>query len=204
MAEKYSTEELCKVLASFTNNVSGLSLIPSEHIDIYWINTIMPSMLNLKIKYPKISNFTEYIVNTYFAGNFPTNLWNHYSTIGNRTNNHVEAYNLRLKKWLSAKSPNIYKAVEVLQREEVNSALRYQRANSEDSKVNKPPYRNHLDIKKEAQLNICKDLLRENSISLDIYIEKILNFYDFNRDSNRLQDSSSESDDLSTDESEGE
>ena len=43
------------------------SLIPPEHIDVYWINTIMPSMLNLKIKYPKISNFNEYIVNTYFV-----------------------------------------------------------------------------------------------------------------------------------------
>ena len=38
-------------------------------------------MLYLKIKYPKTSNFTEYIVNTYFEGNFPTNLCNHYSTI---------------------------------------------------------------------------------------------------------------------------
>ena len=75
----------------------------------------------------------------------------------------------------------------------------YERANSLDTKINKPPYRRHLDIKKEAELNLCQNLLKDKSITLEVYIEKILSFYDFHRKKEKEQDS--ESDDLSTDSS---
>ena len=82
-------------------------------------------MSQLKIKYAKIQGFTEYVLNTYFEGSFPLHVWNHFLTIGNRTNNHVEGYNVKLKKFIGAKAPNIFKAIEVFQKEKVNSALKY-------------------------------------------------------------------------------
>ena len=120
-------------------------------------------------------------------------------TVGNRTNNHVEGYNLRLKKFILSKAPNIYKAIEVFQKEEVNSALKYERANNPDPKINKPPYRRHLDIAKEAELKICQSLLKEGSISLEVYAEKVIGFYEFYRKPEKESDS--ESDELSTDSS---
>ena len=43
--------------------------------------------------------------------------WNHFDTVGPKTNNHVEGYNLGLKKEDDhEKSPNIYKAEDIPQR----------------------------------------------------------------------------------------
>ena len=76
--------------------------------------------------------------------------------------------------------------------------MKYQRANNLDPKVNKPPYRRHLDVTKEAELKICQSLLKEKAITVEVYIEKILGFYDFHRQKEKEPDS--ESDELSTDE----
>ena len=65
-------------------------------------------MTQLTYKYKKLQGFTEYVINNYFEGSFPQKYWNHFLTIGNRTNNHVEGYNLKLKKFIGAKSPNIF------------------------------------------------------------------------------------------------
>ena len=138
------------------------------------VNTIMPDMTQLRYKYKKIEGFTEYVLNNYFEVNFLIKYWNHFLTVG-----------------------NIYKAIEVFQKEEVNSALKYERANNPDPKINKPPYRRNLDIAKEAELKICQSLLKEGSISLEVYVEKVIGFYEFYRKPEKESDS--ESDDLSTD-----
>ena len=51
-----------------------LALIPLESVHDYWINTI--------------------------EGSFPQKYWNHFLTLSNRTNNHVEGFNLKLKSLL--------------------------------------------------------------------------------------------------------
>ena len=150
--------------------------------------------------FAKLDGFCKYIVDNYFEGSFPMKYWNHFLTVGNRTNNHVEGYNLKLRKWIGAKSPNIYKAINLFQKEEVNSSFLYERANSSNPKVNRPPPRKHLDIAKEEKLQVFKDLLKEGAITLEVYIEKILAFYDFYRKPILNNEEGSElSDDLSSD-----
>lgn len=41
-------------------------------------------------------------------------MWNHYDNNGDRTNNHLEGYNLMMKKFCGAANPNIDKAVDLL------------------------------------------------------------------------------------------
>ena len=60
------------------------------------------------------------------------------------------------------------------------------------ARVNKPPIRKHLDIKKESMLNQLKCLLEENSITVEVYFSKILHFYDFNRRVERPEDEDSD------------
>ena len=86
------------------------------------------------------------------------------------------------------------------QKEELNSALKYSRANSDDPKINKPPHCKHLNVEKEANLNLCKDLLKDGSISLEVYIEKTVAFYDFYRKP-PVEEDSDVSDELSSDSS---
>ena len=192
--------ETDKNIRSWFHKVFIMALIPLESIESFWINNIMPAMTLLSGTYPKIEGFAKYIIDNYFEGSFPMKCWNHFLTVGNRTNNHVEGYNLKLKKWIVAKSPNIFKAIKFFQKEELNSALKYARANSDDPKINKPPHRKHLNLEKEANLNLCKDLLKDGSISLEVYIEKTVAFYDFYRKP-PVEEDSDVSDELSSDSS---
>ena len=69
----------------------------------------------------RVGEFLDYFNNTYFEGKFPTQFWNHYDTIGPRTNNHLEGYNLKIKKTVSVSHPDIFKAITILQNEEVTA-----------------------------------------------------------------------------------
>ena len=53
----------------------------------------------------------------------------------------VEGYNNKLKLYVGAAKPNIYKAIRVFQKEENSVCMAFERANSLDPKVNKPPAR---------------------------------------------------------------
>ena len=55
-------------------------------------------------------------------------VWNHFETRGPRTNNHVEGYNNKLKKFIGSKSPNIYKMIESLTIAESTSSMEHAKA----------------------------------------------------------------------------
>ena len=58
-----------------------------------------------------IYEFTDYFVDNYFEGRFPMELWNHFLATGEpRTNNHLEGYNLKLKKFVVSSHPDIFSA----------------------------------------------------------------------------------------------
>ena len=82
----------------------------------------------------------------------------------------------------------------------MNSALKYARANSDDPKINKSAHRTHLNLEKEANLNLCKDLLKDGSVSLEVFIKKTVAFYDFYRKP-PVEEDSDVSDELSSDSS---
>ena len=77
-------------------------------------------------EYPQIENFLEYVTETWMEDDalFHKSLWNHYENRGPRTNNHVEGYNAKLKRFLS-KHPNIWTFILKIKGEESNSALRF-------------------------------------------------------------------------------
>ena len=92
--------------------------------------------------------------------------------------------------------------MKVFQEEEVDAALKYNRALSQDTVISRPPRRAHLDVTKETKLNTYIELLRENSITLNKYIENIVSFYDFNREKLvRMKEDGDTSDGISDQES---
>ena len=132
-------------------------------------------------------------------------MWNHLHTVGNRTNNHLEGYNKKLKNFFGAKSPNIFKSIQYFQLEEANAALRYFRADNEDSNINRPPRRAYLDLVKEAKLVTLAELYKDGVITYNVFVDKVINFYDFNRAKLvRMSEDGEESDDISSSESETE
>ena len=185
--------------------VFAMTLIPPSAVDEYWEDVIIVEYITLKDTYPKLTNFIEYIINNYFEGSFPKSMWNHFETVGNRTNNHLEGYNKKLKNFMGAKSPNIFKSVHLFQEEELNATLKFLRADDPDGNVNRPPRRAHLDIVKEAKIKTLMDLVKEKELTLKAYVEKVISFYDFNRDKlKRMEEDEEESDDISSSDDEEE
>jgi hypothetical protein len=101
-------------------------------------------------------------------------MWNHFETVGPKTNNHVEAYNLVLKKIVNyEKSPNIYDSCEIFQFQEEKSHKSYLEA-----KRGKPaPPRRKNDIAREVSLFNYKKMLDRHSILLEAYFEAVAELY---------------------------
>ena len=92
-----------------------------------------------------------------------------------RTNNNVEGYNSKLKKYVGAAKPNIFKAINVFQQEEVNSTLKYTQALAGAN----IPVRRKLDVDKDGHLRTFKRLLVNKDITLEVYIRNIIELYSF-------------------------
>ena len=106
---------------------------------------------------------------------------------------------------MGAKSPNIFKSVHLFQQEELNATLKFLRTDDPDGNVNRPPRRAHLDIVKEAKIKTLMDLVKEKELTLEAYVEKVISFYDFNRDKlKRMEEDEEESDDISSSDDEEE
>ena len=192
-------------LQRWFKKVFTMALISPDDVDEFWEKVIMAEYETLKVNYPQLTKFVEYIIDNYFEGSFPVTMWNHFHTVGNRTNNHLEGYNKKLKNFFGAKSPNIFKSIQHFQLEEANAALRYFRADNEDSNINRPPRRAHLDLVKEAKLVTLAELYKDGVITYNVFVDKVINFYDFNRAKLiRMSEDGEASDEISTSESETE
>ena len=98
---------------------------------------------------------------------FPPSIWNHYETIGPKTNNHVEGLNFKLNQYSFCSHPNIYQLIELFRQMETNISKKYiKRVKGVRSKV----YRRPIDVKRDENLSILKSLVFYNSISLNNYL----------------------------------
>ena len=114
-----------------------------------------------------VEYFTKYYINGPFAG-----IWSHYDTKGAKTNNHVEAYNLALKKFVNYKSNlNIYEAIELFQSQEL-----YSRKKMADIALDKPNRRKQDPGARARQdmYNILKRLWEDDTISDGNFLEAVV------------------------------
>jgi hypothetical protein len=149
----------------------------------------------------KLDNFIQYFVNTYFEGKFPMNFWNHFSTEDPRTNNNVEGYNNKLKCFVGAASPNIFKMVEIFKNEESSADKAFRKAVPQDISIkpsNPPPSKTHY-ADKNVELKLIKDLYNKKQISLETYLASIVSLYEFNRKKKYSNEDLTDSDDSVSD-----
>ena len=64
----------------------------------------------------KIDLFISYYRSTWLSESslFPPKIWNHFDTVGPRTNNHVEGFNFKLNTYSFCKHPNVYVLINLL------------------------------------------------------------------------------------------
>lgn len=104
-------------------------------------------------------------------------MWNHYETLeSERTNNFVESFNNAMKHYCGAANPNIYKAVKLLKTYEITAEATYKNAKKSTAKA---PYKKPEDRERDVKLKQLRDFLNEGTITLEVYITKILNIHKF-------------------------
>ena len=169
LAAKYQSD---KKTRQWFRSIFILALLPPPFIGAHWriITATLPSIPQCKI-------FLDYFARTYMNSRlFNPEFFNHFDTVGTpRTNNNVEGYNLKLKKFVGAANPHIYKAIKVFQREELAGHYKYVHANAGKS----PPPRKRLDTNKAQVLQQVKKMFVRGEIPIETYVSNIENEYDF-------------------------
>ncbi|CAF0854178.1 unnamed protein product [Brachionus calyciflorus] len=75
-----------------------------------------------------MEKFSDYFVDTHFEGSYPIEIWNHFDADGPRTNNNLESYNKKLKAFVGVAHPNLFKSIDVFQKQETAAFVKYQHA----------------------------------------------------------------------------
>ena len=112
-------------------------------------------------------------------------MWNHYDTIGNgpKTNNNLEGYNSRLRKFIGSANPNIFKAITVLQNEDLNASVKYHRVEKEEDETP----RNKLSLGNDEMLNTFKKMFQKDEITLQVFINRIIEMNSLERTEKRIK-----------------
>ena len=99
---------------------------------------------------------------------------------GPRTNNNAEGFNSKLNIYMGVAKPNMYGAVATLNAIENSTSLAYRRAltNITNGKETKKS-RLIVDVAKDVKLQIVKDLLRDEEITVESFFNKVCFAYEF-------------------------
>jgi hypothetical protein len=149
------------------NSVFALALCPLDHIDEQWERVLENQPQNV----PRLEEFLDYFVDNYFEGVFPNVMWNHFDNENRpRTNNNLEGYNAKLKRYIVVGHPNIFTAVDALKEEEVSAGAKYHRA----LQGFKPDPRKKLYVTKDGTYGAYKELFLSGDITIDVYMKRII------------------------------
>ena len=158
-----------------------MAFIPIDLLDstFQYLLSIQPESLNSD----KLRLFVNYFESTWIGrdSKFPKDMWNHYETIGPRSNNHVEGYNLKFNRYVETIHPNVYKLIQDMRDQEAFCSMNYiQRNNGRLSKS----FRRPIDIKRDDILFNLKTLFFYQSISLNNYISYASRLFSYDQMSN--------------------
>ena len=148
-------------LKSFIRKTAALAFVPIPFIHFAWqgIKANRPDLTN-------IDNFVSYFEDVWLVGHFPKAEWNVYNTDGPWTNNHLEGWHNRLKRVVGKTHPNIFKCVEIFQREQTSTEISLQQL----STGSKPPRRTLKSITRDKKITELKNRFSNNAISLSEYV----------------------------------
>ena len=104
---------------------------------------------------------------------FPVDTWNHFSNPDDRTNNKVDSYNLKIRKFVSAAQPEINKAVNAPKGFETAATNTYLRAKLKDARANpsRREWHDHEVILKRSKAQYSAGKFKHG---LSDYIEEIV------------------------------
>ena len=140
-----------------------MALLPQEKVGDVFVEIIMETAP--VEKYSQLVQFLDYMTMTWIDDGvkFPILQWNHFHNECDRTNNNNEAYNLRLDK-RTEKHPNIWKFIELLQKEETHASVRFERIEDETLKVRG---RKRVDLLRDLNITSAKNTYLQSDRDFD-------------------------------------
>ncbi|CAF1155459.1 unnamed protein product [Rotaria sordida] len=101
-------------LRDWFRSFAALSLLPLQHM-----LRGLQFLISTRPNYSALQQFLDYHHNTFGpCSKFPPHMYNHYRNITPRTINYLEGRHGRLKKHVNSPHPNIYRAIDLLQKEQ--------------------------------------------------------------------------------------
>ncbi|CAF1130826.1 unnamed protein product [Brachionus calyciflorus] len=73
----------------------------------------------------KLESFFDFFINFLFVGSISYDTWNHSTTNGPRTNNHLEGFHAKVNRWLSKNHPSVYTLIKFLKELDSNVTIEY-------------------------------------------------------------------------------
>ena len=99
--------------------MTALPLLPLQHVDDYWLHTIAEAPPR-----DDCTRLLDYVTETWMEGRLQPATWNHFSTMGPRTNSHLEGWHNKLKKRVGTAHPHIYKIIGIFQKEQAANEVK--------------------------------------------------------------------------------
>ncbi|KAK3094472.1 hypothetical protein FSP39_002187, partial [Pinctada imbricata] len=96
-----------------------LNKIPLPNLDDYWLHAVADAPPRTDC-----TRLLDYVAETWMEGRLSPETWNHFSTNGPRTNNHLEGWHNKLKKRVGASHPHIYKLINIFQKEQAANEVK--------------------------------------------------------------------------------
>ncbi|CAF0823071.1 unnamed protein product [Brachionus calyciflorus] len=115
----------------------------------------------------KLDRFFDYFVNQWFEGTIEYEKWNHSTTIGPRTNNHLEGFHAKVNRWLDKNHPKVYTLIKLFKKLDANTVIDY---NSRLTGTSAPKLSKQL-IEKNKILEESLNRLECGIISLEQFLD---------------------------------
>jgi hypothetical protein len=111
-------------IKAWLKKLSSLAFVPQNSMRDAWL-MIVNDMYHLPYEhFDKLYGLLLYFNAVWFQ-KFEISLWNHYDTVGPRTNNHVEGFHSKLNRLCQEAHPNIFKSIGIVKDIETETAINY-------------------------------------------------------------------------------
>jgi hypothetical protein len=156
-----------------------MPFVPIGLINTVWTLILNKLTLIVSKKLKELKEYVLYFYNTWLINpNYPIALWNHYETIGPRTNNHLEGYNFKINTSIDYNHPHIYSAIGTFQQLEATTSLNY--LNLQNGSKSQFPRRPE-DKKRDEMILHLKFKLDNGTIDIQLYLTRVSQLFNLDK-----------------------
>ncbi len=152
-------------IRQLVRRAAALPLVPIHQVRDAWTNTLQDlEDTDLPVN---TTSFTNYVSNQWIERDNDT--WNHFSTEGPRTTNHLEAWHGKLKKKVQHSHPNIFTIIQIFK--DIQAANEINQIQLQAGGTQRPRPKKYRTI--DSRISTLKERLTSNILTLMDYVDLV-------------------------------